>query len=144
MDNGYWCSGTRYTFQKDPLDSLPEWYRTPIVGFLDRLLREFRSPGTAKACKYGCIRFVRFLLDHNIHTFAEIKLEHLRLFSIFDQHDTADGRATYLSVVRRFLCYLEEHGLASSGIHYGILTGCANSEPVADILTDEQIRHIYD
>lgn len=144
MVNGDWCSGTRYTFQKDPLDALPEWCRTPIAGFMDRLLREFRSPGTAKSCKYGCIRFARFLLDHNIHTFADIKLEHLRLFSVSDRHETADGRATYLSIVRRFLCYLEEQGLASAGIHYGILTECANPESVADILTDEQVRRIYD
>ena len=144
MVNGDWRSGTRYTFQKDPLDALPEWCRTPIAGFMDRLLREFRSPGTTKACKYGCIRFARFLLDHNIHTFADIKLEHLRLFSVSDRHETADGRATYLSIVRRFLCYLEEQGLASAGIHYGILTECANPELVADILTDEQVRRIYD
>lgn len=144
MENGDWRSGTRYTFQQEPLDSLPEWCRTSILGFMDRLLREFRSSGTVRTYKYACIRFARFLLDRNIHTFADIKLEHLRLFSISDLHETADGRATYLTVVRRFLCYLEEHGLASAGIHYGILTGCANPEQVADILTDEQVRRIYD
>lgn len=144
VESGSWHSGTKYTFLPDPLDAYPEWCRIPIANFMERLCREFRSSGTVKSYKYGCIRFARFLLECNIHSFAEIKLQHIRLFSISDQHETVKGRATYLTVVRQLLCYLEEQGLVPVGIHYGILTECAKSDPVVDILTEGQVQRIHD
>lgn len=35
--------GTRYTYRLDLLDTFPEWYRSAVQNFMDKLLKEFRS-----------------------------------------------------------------------------------------------------
>ena len=143
-EDGSLVTDIRYTYKCDLIETFPEWCRIPVSGFLEQLIREFRSENTARNYKFSCLRFCRFLLDKEINSFKTVTLEHIRIFSFTDPHETPYGRSTSFAVIKRFLYYLEEQGLVSGGIHQGLFPGAARSTEITDILTDDQIDRIYE
>lgn len=73
---GIILKGTRYTYRPDLLDTFPEWCRSAVQNFMDRLLKEFRSSSTARNYKFSCLRFCRFLLSNDINSFKEVTISH--------------------------------------------------------------------
>ncbi len=143
-EEGIILKGTRYTYRPDLLDTFPEWCRSAVQNFMDRLLKEFRRPSTARNYKFSCLRFCRFLLSNDINSFKEVTVSHIRLYSITDKHSTAYGRATSLLVVKRFLYYLEEQKQLQPGLHQALFAGSAPSSSITDILNQEQVKQIHE
>ncbi len=143
-EHGRLFSGTRYTYRPESTETLPEWCRTAIHDFSNYLIRSFRTEQTARNYHFSCIRFCRFLTNEGIGRFSEVTLEHIRKYSITDEHDTPCGRSTSLSIVRQFLCYLEDRGIARPNLHMGIITKKAASTEITDVLSDEQVGRVYE
>ena len=135
---------TRSTYHPDILETFPQWCQIPVQGFMNRLLREFRSISTARNYKFSCLHFCRFLIQQGVEGFNAVTPAHIRLFTLTDEHATAYGRATSYAVVRQFLRYLEEQQLIQTGLHQGIFTKYAQSTDITDILDDTQLQRIQD
>lgn len=143
-EQGIILKGSRYTYKVEILDTFPEWCRIPVKRFMDRLIREFRSPTTARNYKFSCLRFCRFLIANDLSGFEEVTMLHIRLFSLTDEHTTPYGRSTSFAVIRRFLYYLEEQKLLQAGLHQGLFPGSARCTSITDILNNEQIQRIHE
>jgi len=137
--------GKKYRYKPGRLESLPQWCREPIISFQKQKLREFRSEETVKKYQYPCIRFCLYLIGQNISAFDNITIANIREFSSTDQHDTFKGRASYFTVVRQFLEYLEERDVIhNNSLHNCLSAGTAPVEKIVDTLTDEQISSVND
>lgn len=143
-EDGIIQKGTRYTYKADILETFPEWCRDPVINFMNRLIREFRSPSTARSYKFSCLRFCRFLLSKGINSFEDVNVTDIRLYSLTDKHSTSSGRASCLTVIKRFLYFLEEQNLLQKGLHQLIFTGTAPSASITDILDPEQVNRIHE
>lgn len=135
----------KYSYEPSSLVLLPEWCKEPILAFMRQKLREFRSDETARKYQYPCIRFCHYLINCSISSFADITPAVINKFSQTDKHSTFKGRSSYFTVIRGFLEHLEEKGfIENKSLHNALSTGTAPIEKIVDILTDEQIKRIYD
>ena len=133
----------KYRYEPSALEALPGWCQEPINAFLNRKLREFRSPETIDSSQYPCIRFCSFLIRYEVTSFSEITPAVINEFSRTDQHESFSGRSSYFTVVRQFLEFLEEKEIISNkSLHSCLSSGTAPVEKIVDILTDDQISRI--
>lgn len=128
--------GNRYTYITERLEGYPDWCRVQIMKFQECMIREFRAENTADKYKYGCMRFCTFLLGHDVSSFDGITPELLIEFSLTDEHETFKGRSSYFTVIRRFLCYLEDQNIINNPYLHTLLSpGIAQSTEIVDVLT---------
>lgn len=133
----------RFVYTPGVFDSLPEWCMEAIEGFSKQLRRSFHEPMTLRNYSYACARLCRFLLKKGCKQFDELTPELLDQFCKTDEHSTFVGKSTCLSIIRQFVCFLEEHGYVNNSMmHICIDAGTASSEKVIDILSPEEIEMI--
>lgn len=133
----------RFIYTPGVFDKLPEWCIEAMEGFAEQLRRSFHEPMTLKNYSYSCARLCFFLLKNGCRQFSELTPELLDQFCKTDEHATFVGKETCASVIRRFVCFLEERGyVANSMMHLCIDVGTAPSEKVVNILSSEEINHI--
>lgn len=144
-ENGDLLLEKRHQYLPNPVEALPEWCREPIYAFMEMQKKEFHSDTTVDKSKYPCIRFCRFLVEHEIKDFKDVTPKVIAEFSRTDQHETLKGRSGYFTVIRQFVEFLERKNLVQSPtLHIGITTGTAPVERIVEVLTDEEVQAIYD
>lgn len=142
-ENGDIIPSAKYTYGPTSYDTLPDWCRAGIEGFLDLLKREFHDPKTLRTYRYPCIRICRYLADHNYSGFWSVDADTLQKFCLQDRHMTFKGKSSCLVVIRRFIVFLEETGhIKNEHLHLCIDPGCAPGEKVVDVLTEDQCKRI--
>lgn len=133
----------RFIYSPGVFDRLPEWCMEAINGFSEQLRRSFHEPMTLRNYSYSCSRLCFFLLKKGCRQFSELTPELLDQFCRTDEHATFVGKETCASVIRRFVCFLEERGdVANSMMHLCIDVGTAPSEKVVNVLSSEEIEMI--
>lgn len=133
----------RYYYKQTSFDTLPEWCAFSIEDFLDLLKREFHEDSTIRSYRYSCIRLCSFLTERNFTSFEKLDVDTLHDFSIQDQHGSFKGKSTCLTIIRRFIIFLEDTGyISNKNLHLCIDPGCATEEKIIDILTEEQCLKI--
>lgn len=133
----------RFIYTPGVFDSLPEWCMEAIEGFSKQLRRSFHEPTTLRSYSYTCARLCLFLVKNGCQQFSELTPELLDQFCKTDVHSTFVGKAACLSIIRQFICFLEERGdVNNSMLHLCIDAGTASSEKVVDILSLEEIEII--
>ncbi len=143
--NQYIQEGTRYLYSPARLEKYPNWCREAILGFQDRLRREFRKQQTVRKAAFPCMRFCSFILDKGLTSFKQITPDLLIEYCLSDEHATFKGRASYINEVKSFIYYLEDTGaMESHGMNKAMITGTAVETAIVDILTDSDIQKIYD
>ena len=142
-ENGDIIPSGKYTYSLTAIDVLPEWCRSGIEEFLDLLTREFHSSGTIRSYRYPCIRLCRYLVDQHYSGFESLDADTIQKFCLQDQHRTFRGRSSCLTIIRRFIIFLEDADyIKNKHLHLCIDPGCAPGEKVVDILTEEQCQRI--
>ena len=142
-ENGEIIPSGKYTYGPSSIDTLPEWCRSGIEGFLDLLKREFHDPKTLRTYRYPCIRLCRYLVDHNYSGFGSVDADTLQKFCLQDQHRTFKGKSTCLVVIRKFIIFLEDTGhIKNKHLHLCLDPGCAHGEKMVDVLTEDQCKRI--
>ena len=140
-ENGDIIPFGKYTYGLTALDTLPEWCRSGIAGFLDLLKREFHEKSTVRTYRYPCIRLCRYLVDQDHSGFESLDADTLQKFCIQDHHSTFKGKSTYLGIIRRFIIFLEDTGcIKNKNLHLCIEPGCAHEETIVDVLTEDQCQ----
>jgi len=137
--------GTRYLYSPGSLEKYTDWCREAILGFQDRLRREFRKQQTIRKAVFPCMRFCSFILNKGLTSFKQITPELLIEYCLSDEHSTFKGRASYINGVKSFIYYLEDSGIIEShGLHKAMITGTATETAIVDILSDSDIQKIHD
>lgn len=135
----------RFQYEMGVLDSLPVWCRQSIHGFLEQKRREFREDGTIRSYCYSCIRFCRFLLLNSHEGFERLSPADIKNFAGQDIHKTFSGRSSCFVIIRGFLRYLEENKYTRiPNLDLCLLAGTAPVEKIVDVLSDEQVRRVYE
>lgn len=137
--------GTRYLYSPGSLEKYPDWCREAILGFQDRLRREFRKEQTVRKAGFPCMRFCSFILGRGLTNFKQIASDLLIEYCLSDEHSTFKGRASYINNVKSFIYYLEDVGtIERRGLHNAMITGTATETAIVDILSDLDIQKIHD
>jgi site-specific recombinase XerD len=142
-ENGDIIPSRKYTYGLTSIDVLPEWCRSGIEEFLGLLKKEFHDNSTIRTYRYPCIRLCRYLVDHDHSGFETLDVDVIQKFCLQDEHKTFKGKSSYLTIIRRFIIFLEDIGyIESKHLHLCIEPGCAPEEAVVDILTEDQCNRI--
>ncbi len=142
-ENGDIIPSGKYTYNPTSIVFLPEWCTSRIKEFLSLLKREFRDSSTIRTYRYPCIRLCRYLTNHDHSDFDSLNADTLQKFCMQDHHETFAGKSTCLTVIRRFIVFLEDAGyIKNPHLHLSIDPGCAPGEKIVDVLTDDQCRRI--
>jgi len=138
VSNGDIPTGNKYKYNENALDLYPKWCSDAINEFQECMTKEFKSPVTVDKYKFACMRFCSFLLAKDISAFDEITPDLIMEFSLTDEHETFKGRYSYFTVIRRFLCYLEDTRVISNRhLHLLLSPGKAQEMSIVDILTKD-------
>ena len=142
-ENGDIIPSGKYTYRSTAFDDLPDWCRAKIEEFLDLLSREFRTGGTIRAYRYSCIRLCRYFVKECYSGFDCLNVDILQKYCLQDHHTTIKGKSTSLTMIRRFIVFLEDSGyIKNRHLHLCIDPGRAPGETVVDILTEDQCKRI--
>lgn len=135
-----------HVYRSDIPESAPVWGRDALDAFT--LQKEREKYAKISICFYrsACIRFLNFLDQNGIHSYAEITQEHIQKFNITDQHKTSYSKNAYACRVRKFLRFLEREKLLSAhGLYQSLLPASSSGERIVITLTEEEKEklHIY-
>jgi site-specific recombinase XerD len=132
-----------YSYKEDPINTLPEWSRTLLLGFLTKKNEEENSASTIIMYRSSCLRFLKFLDKKNIESCTMISPEIIKEFHVSDLHSTPEGRNAYSARIRGFLDYLSDMGYVPRTLKLAISTECAQKAEIIEILTDDEIDSVY-
>ena len=132
-----------YSYKEDQVNTLPEWSRTLLLGFLTKKNEEENSASTITMYRSSCLRFLKFLDKSSIESCTMINPEIIKKFHVSDLHSTPEGRNAYSARVRGFLDYLSDMGYVPGTLKLAITTECAQKTEIIEILTDDEIDSIY-
>lgn len=126
------------------IDKLPEWYRTPLMTYLNLLFREGWQPSTISMHRSSCVRFGKYLVGVGLNNVSEITHDNLKDFNLVDKHSTPEGKMAYNCRIRSFLIYLFEEGLHTNPLLYKALpTISAPRTAIVQTLSEEDIKNIW-
>ncbi len=141
--DGYIDPSRQYRYRKHPVESLPAWYRLPLVAFLHLREQEGMAKSTITMDRSSCMRFCQFLIFCGISCFESVTPVVLTDFNKTDHHMTAEGKNAYNNRIRRFMEYLEDKGMISSTmLHKALPSMCAPHEKVVKVLSDDEVHAV--
>lgn len=126
------------------IDKLPEWFKKPLIAYLELLSREGWQPSTIKMHHSSCVRFGKYLVSIDLNSVSEITQDHLKRFNLTDKHSTPEGKMAYNCRIRSFLIYLYEEGLHTNPLLYKALpTISAPRTSIVQVLSEEDVKNIW-
>lgn len=132
-----------YTWQPLQIDSLPDWSRGIILGFVAERQREGLSQATLKMCRVASCRFFKFLDSEGVRNAQEITPELIREFHNADKHSTPMGKNIYRIKVRQLLSYMAELKLVPQSLYLAISTQCAPSQNIVSVMSADMEAAVY-
>lgn len=125
------------------IDELPNWCRIPLMDFASLRSKEKLEASTVKNDIYSILRFLRFILQANCHSFEELTGKTITEFNLKDIHGSPEGKNACNARIRRFLKYLEREGLTSAkNLYLSLSTTAANIETVVKTFSEEEVLAI--
>ena len=92
---------------------------------------------------YSILRFMRFILQAGISSFAELRGNDVAEFNLKDIHGSPEGKNSCNARIRKFLMYLEREGYtAVKNLFMSLSTTAATIETIVKIFSDEEILAI--
>lgn len=134
---------TCYTWQSLQIDSLPDWSRNIILGFVDERNREGLAQTTLKLCRLAGFRFFRFLDSKGVCNPRGITPELVKEFHNTDKHSTPLGKNTYGIKVRQLLSHMAEQKLVPQNLFLAISTQCAPCRNIVSVMDAEMESAVY-
>lgn len=126
------------------IDKLPEWFRMPLVEYLDLLSREGLQVSTITMYRSSCVRFGKYLVSIGLNSVSEITQDHLKNFNLTDKHSTPEGKMAYNCRIRGFLIYLYEEGLHTNPLLFKALpTISAPRTNIVQVLSEKDVKNIW-
>lgn len=133
-----------HVYRSDIPKSAPDWGRDALDSFILQKEKEKYVRATIYFYRSACIRFLNFLDQNGIHSYAEITQEHIRKFNITDQHKTSYSKNAYACRIRKFLRFLErEELLTAHGLYQSLLPASSSGERIVITLTEEEKEKLH-
>ena len=125
------------------IDELPEWCRIPLMDYAALRYKEKLEESTVNNDLYSILRFMRFILQAGISSFAELRGNDVAEFNLKDIHGSPEGKNSCNARIRKFLMYLEREGYtAVKNLFMSLSTTAATIETIVKIFSDEEILAI--
>ena len=132
-------SGKSYTSKPSSFDLLPEWCRTPLTEFVGQREKAKMSPSTIHMDRTSCVRFCEFLSKRGLVSFKDLTATAVKDFNVQDKHQTAEGKGSYNSRIRKFLKFLSREGyVTNASLHHALGGAAASSEHIVITLNEEE------
>ena len=132
-----------FTWKPIQIDSLPDWSRSIIIGFVAERQREGVAQATLKLCRVASCRFFKFLDLKNICDPRGITPELVKEFHNTDKHSTPAGKNTYGIKVRQLLTYMAEQELVPQSLFLAISTQYAPCQTIVSVMSVEMESAVY-
>ncbi len=140
---GYAASGELDTAvmkrKPDGLAGAPAWARDGIASYLELRRREGCSSSTIGCAARACGRLAAYADAAGAGSWADVDAAVVSAWCADDPHETAGGRACYVSKARGFLGYLEDEGLARPGTSLAARSETAPARKVVTVLDDSAV-----
>ena len=125
-------------------DSLPEWSRNILDGFLESRRRDGMTVRTLDMCRAAGSNFFFYLEKKGIRSPGNITPEVVKEFHCQDYHSTPESKNAYSVKLRQLLRYMADIDLVPSALAFAVSTACAPVRNIVDTLSDEMIDGIYE
>lgn len=132
-----------YTWQTLQIDSLPDWSRNIVTGFVTERQREGLAQTTLKLCRLAGYRFFSFLDSKCIFEPRGITPDLVKEFHNTDKHSTVMGKNAYGIKVRQLLMYMAEKNLVPQNLFLAVSTQCASCQNIVNVMSEEMEAAIY-
>ena len=132
-----------YGWQPLQIDSLPDWRRNTITGFLAERQREGLAKTTLTMCRSAGFRFFSFLVSKGICSPQEITPEIVKEFHNTDKHSTPESKNAYGIKTRQLLLYMAEHKLVQQNLFLAVSTQCAPCRNIVSVMSAEMESAVY-
>ena len=133
-----------YTWQPLQIDSLPDWSRNIVTGFVVERQREGLAHATLKLCRLAGCRFFSFLGSKGVSEPRGITPELVKEFHNTDEHSTAMGKNAYGIKVRQLLIYMAEKNLVPQNLFLAVSTQCAPCQNIVNVMSEEMEAAVYE
>ena len=125
-------------------DSLPEWSRCILSGFLESRRRDGITERTIVNCRSAGNHFFQYLEKNGIHRSNDITPEIVKAFQFQDYHSTPESKNAYMIKLRQLLNYMADKELVPATLVYAVSTSCAPRRVIVDVLSDDAVEKIYE
>jgi site-specific recombinase XerD len=143
LSDGSIKKGFSYAWQPLAIDSLPDWSRSIILGFVAERKREGAAYTTLKLCRSASCRFFKFLDSKEVCGPKRITPELVKEFHNTEKHSTAPGKNAYGIKVRQLLSYMAEQNLVPQNLFMAISPQCAPCENIVAVMSEEMESAVY-
>ncbi len=126
------------------IDSLPEWSRVIISGFLESRRQDGVTEKTIVNCRAAGNNFFQYLEKNGICDPRDITPEIVKRFQFQDYHSTPESKNAYMIKLRQLLNYMADQELVPATLVYAVSTSCAPRRVIVDVLSDEAVEKIYE
>lgn len=125
-------------------DSLPEWSRLILSGFLKNRRRDGMAEKTIDMCRASGTDFFKYLEKKGILSPYDITPEIVKAYHLQNYHSTPESKNAYSTKLRQLLKYMAEEELVSETLVFAVPTTCASHRAIVDVLSDEAVEKIYE
>jgi len=144
MKTGNAIKKSVYTWQPLQIDSLPDWSRNIIIGFIAERQKDGLFPKTLIMCRAAGYRLFQFLHSKGVCEPREITPELVKEFHNADKHATPESKNAYGVKVRQLLTYMAEQQLVPQNLFLAISTQYAPRRNIVSVMSDEMVSAVYD
>jgi site-specific recombinase XerD len=135
--------GFSHTWQPLLIDSLPDWSRNIVLGFVAEKQREGLVYTTLKSYRLAGCRFFKFLDAKGVCEPKEITHELVKEFHNTDKHSTARGKNAYGTRIRQMLSYMAEQKSVPQNLFMAISTQRTPCQNIVVVLSEEMESAVY-
>lgn len=125
-------------------DSLPDWSRNILAGFVNSRRLDGMAEKTLVMCRTAGCNFFSYLEKTGVTSPEEIIPEVVQSFHNQDIHSTPEAKNAYSIKLRQLLRYMADEDLVPSTLAYAIPTTCAPRRTIVSVLSDEAVEKIYE
>lgn len=125
-------------------DTLPEWSRHILKGFLESRQLDGMAKSTLTMCRSAGCSFFLYLKEMGIRSPGEITPEAIKAFHNQDGHSTPESKNAYSIKLRQLLDYMAEQELISPTLAYAVSTASAPRRCIVDVLSEDAVTKIYE
>lgn len=125
-------------------DSLPDWSRDILNGFLESRRLDGMTEKTLEMCRAAGCSFLAYLEKTGVSSPGEITPAIVHAFHIQDNHSTPEAKNAYSIKLRQLFRYMADETLIPSTLVYAIPTTCAPRRSIVNVLSDEAVEKIYE
>lgn len=121
---------------------IPMHFKDSFEAYLQRRKEDGCARSTIQMDRIACSRFLLFLENNGLTTFAQLTPELVKAYSLQEVHRTIEGKNAYIRRVKGFIRFLASTGKVQETLESALPVEKASRVAIVKTLSDEQISTI--